>query len=88
MKATCYTDDGAINGLRKYEFLIQGPTAASLTTAAIFPKITGYYVVKVHHHTTLEGTTRVLPLLRELEIDFDDLAKQRDKGLKKPERIK
>lgn len=88
VKATCYTDDGAINGLRKYEFLIQGPTAASLTTAAIFPKITGYYVVKVHHHTTLEGTTRVLPLLRELEIDFDDLAEQRDKGLKKPERIK
>ncbi len=88
MKATCDTDDGATNGRQEYEFLIQGPTAASLTTAAIFPKITGYYVVKIHHHTTLEGTTRVLPLLRELEVDFDDLAEQRDKRFKKPGRIK
>ena len=88
VKATCYADDGAINGRQEYEFLIQGPTPASLTTAAIFPKIAGYYVVKLHDYRTLEGTTRALPLLRELEVDFDDLAEQRDKRLKKPGRTR
>ena len=82
MKATRYANEGADNGRHEYEFLIQGPTVASLANAAILPKVAGYYVVKFHEFTTLEGTTRPLPLLRELEVDFDELAEQRAKRLK------
>ncbi|MBI85732.1 MAG: hypothetical protein CMJ81_21260 [Planctomycetaceae bacterium] len=81
MTATRYTNEGASNGRHECEFLIQGPTVASLANTAILPEIPGYYVVKFHEYTTLEGTTRPLPLLRELDVDFDDLAEQRAKRL-------